>query len=132
MQTPIAETITFAGGSAGVAFIGGVGLWLANRVIGKAAFQTMITTGFAELHTQELAARIELRSELIAAREELLLARAELGAAKAQMASDRFECAKEVAGLRRVIGALRRVMRDAGLTVPADEELLQGPFDETA
>ncbi len=46
------------------AALGAFGLWLANRMLGKAAFQTAINTGFRELTDQLQEERSALRKEL--------------------------------------------------------------------
>lgn len=58
------------------AAIGALGLWLANRMLGKAAFEAMMTTRFKEimdqqraLHAEERAVwqaeRLQLRGEIV-------------------------------------------------------------------
>lgn len=45
--------------------LGAFGLWLANRVMGKAAFQTAINEGFSSLLSQVRAENAELHGELV-------------------------------------------------------------------
>jgi hypothetical protein len=48
------------------ASIGGIGLWLAQRVLGKAAFQTAMNDGFSKLN-DKLQVEMERREKEIAA-----------------------------------------------------------------
>lgn len=88
-------------GVVAAAALGAVGTWAAQRVLGKAAFQNAITTGFDVLSTQLRTDNRELRETL---------------------AAQRKECAEELAQLRgelvnaqTIINSLANILRRNGL-----------------
>jgi hypothetical protein len=90
-----------AGASVIAAAFGAAGVWLAQRVMGKAAFQTAINSGFSTLLEQVQADRRELKAEL---------------------AMQRHECAMELNQLRgelnnsrQIVASLTELLQKAGL-----------------
>lgn len=92
-------------GTAG-AGIGAFGLWLANRMLGKAAFQTAINSGFKEL-TDQLQ---EERQALMA----------ELSAERLANHQERTQLRGEVSQLRQVVESLKNLLRRHGVDIPED------------
>lgn len=85
--------------------IGVFGLWLANRMLGKAAFQTAINSGFKDLTDQ-------LQEERKAMREEMTAERVKAAAVEAQLRG-------EIINLTQVIEGLKKILRENGIPVPA-------------
>jgi hypothetical protein len=94
------------------AALGAFGLWLANRMLGKAAFQTAINTGFKELTDQ-------LQEERRLMREEQAAERLAAASAQAQLRGD-------IINLTQVIEGLKKILRENGIPVPAQ---YQAPTD---
>lgn len=94
------------------AALGAFGLWLANRMLGKAAFQTAINAGFKDLTDQ-------LQEERAAMREELTVERVRSAAVEAQLRG-------EVLNLTQVIEGLKKILRENGIKVPVQH---QAPID---
>ena len=84
------------------AVLGAMGLWLANRVVGKAAFQTAINQGFEALTNQLQEERKQLLAEI------------EMGRA------ERAELADKIADLVRTVESLKALLRAHGIDVPDD------------
>ena len=97
--------------------MGSVGLWLANRLMGKAAFQTAINAGFAAL-TQEL------QEERNALRRELTEARVHWDAERAQLRG-------EIGNLTATIEGLKELLRRNGIPVPERRKTHFDPANET-
>ena len=87
------------------AALGAFGIWLANRMLGKAAFQTAINTGFKELTDQ-------LQEERAAMRQELTEERVKSAAVEAQLRG-------EIINLTQVIEGLKDILRKNGIPVPS-------------
>ncbi len=98
------------------AAIGAVGLWVANRLLGKAAFQTAINDGFAKL-TQGLQEERDMYRDQLA-RERVEHARAEA------------ELRGEIRNLRQTIESLKNFLRRSGFHVPDDTHALPTPLIE--
>lgn len=96
--------------AAASAGLGACGLWLANRMLGKAAFQTAINSGFKELLDQ--------------LQEERRVLMAELSSERIANSTERTQMRGEIANLRQVVESLKNVLRDNGIPVP--ENLFQG------
>lgn len=88
------------------ALLGAAGLWFANRLLGKAAFQTAINHGFKEL-TDQLQ---EERRGLMA----------ELSAERMANSAERSQMRGEISNLRQVVESLKNVLRMNGLPIPED------------
>ena len=88
------------------AVLGALGLWLANRVMGKAAFQTAINQGFEAL-TNQLQ---EERSQLLA----------EIENGRARGRAERAELTDKIADLVRTVEGLKALLRAHGIDVPDD------------
>ena len=86
------------------AVLGALGLWLANRIMGKAAFQTAINQGFEAL-TNQLQ---EERSQLLA----------EIENGRARGRAERAELADKIADLVRTVEGLKALLRAHGIDVP--------------
>lgn len=102
----LGEHVGFFGWIGGIATaaLGAVGLWLANRMLGKAAFQTAINDGFAKLTA-------ELRKE----RDDL---RAELHQERVVGAAERASLKGEIRNLMQTIESLKSELRRHGLPIP--------------
>lgn len=86
------------------AVLGALGLWLANRIMGKAAFQTAINQGFEAL-TNQLQ---EERSQLLV----------EIENGRARGRAERAELADKIADLVRTVEGLKALLRAHGIDVP--------------
>jgi len=95
----------------GSAAVGAVGLWLANRVLGKAAFQEAINQGFSSL----LKAVQEERNSLEKEVEKLRL---DLANKEKQHQSDREEMRGEIRQLKQMIQSLEAHITRNGLELP--------------
>lgn len=102
------DMLSWGIGGGFAATLGGIGTWAAQRVLGKAAFQDAINTGFSQLLEQEQKARSELRAEL---------------------ATERARCDANMVRLFKIIAALKGSMAKAGLDVPDEDVLLQGEVE---
>ena len=88
------------------AVLGAMGLWLANRVMGKAAFQTAINQGFEALTNQLQEERSQLLAEI------------EMGRARGR--AERAELADKIADLVRTVEGLKALLRAHGIDIPDD------------
>ena len=88
------------------AVLGAMGLWLANRVMGKAAFQTAINQGFEALTNQLQEERKQLLAEI------------EMGRARGR--AERAELADKIADLVRTVEGLKALLRAHGIDIPDD------------
>lgn len=84
--------------------IGAFGLWLANRMLGKAAFQTAIGDGFMKLTDQLQEERATLLRTLADER--------------IAWASERAQLRGEVINLTQAVESLKHLLRRNGLDVP--------------
>lgn len=98
--------------AAGSAAMGAFSLWLANRLLGKAAFQTAINNGFQAL-TNELQ---EERKALLK----------QLNEVQIQAAGERAELRGEIINLTQVVEGLKSILRRHGIPVPKSKALLGG------
>lgn len=87
-------------------------VWLGQRMIGKAAFQTALNDGFAKF-TQEL------QEELQASRTERAALRVTLETERIQTAGERADLRGEIMNLTQVIEGLKGILRLHGIPVPA-------------
>lgn len=100
------------------AALGAFGLWLANRMLGKAAFQTAINSGFQALTDQLQEERKEMQARWD-------LERINWAATEAQLRG-------EIINLTQAIESLKAYLRRKGLDVPeahapaADFIMLEG------
>lgn len=94
------------------AALGAFGLWLAQRMLGKAAFQTAINSGFKDLTDQ-------LQEERAAMRQEMTDERIKSAAVEAQLRG-------EIINLTQVIEGLKNILRENGIPVPSKH---QAPVD---
>lgn len=86
------------------ALIGGFCLWLANRMMGKAAFQAAINTGFASLLAEVNRDRAELRATIERERVET--------------ATERAHLRGEISNLMQSIDSLHAELRRHGIAIP--------------
>lgn len=84
--------------------LGAFGLWLANRILGKAAFQTAINDGFSRLTADLQEERNALRTELVNERIERAKKEAELTGA--------------ILNLTQTVESLKNLLRRNGIPVP--------------
>lgn len=94
------------------ALIGALGLWLANRMLGKAAFQQAINSGFKEL-TESLQ---EERAALLAERDGERLA----------WAAERAQLRGDIINLTQAVESLKAYLRRNGLEIP---DVYHAPVD---
>lgn len=90
--------------AAGGAAIGGFALWLANRLVGKAAVQTAINQGFKEL-TDSL-------------REEREALRAQLDRERLEAAGERAQLRGEIINLTQALESLKKLLREHNIPIP--------------
>lgn len=90
------------------ATVGAVGLWLAQRVLGKAAFQSAISDGFNKLTDQLQEERAIERATFDAERKGWASERAAWSAERIAWAAERATLKGEVRNLRQVIDGLER------------------------
>jgi len=93
------------------ATIGALGLFLAQRVLGKAAFQTAINDGFKKLHDAEEQHRVRLEGDLASLR-------TTFNAAQVQWAAERASLEGQIRNLTQANLSLRHLLQRAGLSVP--------------
>ena len=93
------------------ALIGAVGLWGANRMMGRAAVQQALNDGFSKLARDLQEERTQLRKDLA---DERLRAEQERAALHG-----------EITQLRRVVEGLKTLLRRNGIEVPDSGELAQ-------
>jgi hypothetical protein len=107
-DVPPLEAHTVAGGLAGLATatVGGFGLWLANRLLGKAAVQSSLNASFKDF-TDQLQ---EERKEMVAERTAERLA----------WAAERAQLRGEIINLTQAVESLKAHLRRAGLAIPED------------
>lgn len=94
-----------------VAFVTGVVAWAANRVIGKAAFQQAINTGFKGLvdSLREDHAECHRRLEILEEKYE---------AARIRGSAERAQLRGEIINLTQIGLSLEKLLRDAGIDIP--------------
>lgn len=93
------------------AVMGSLGLWLANRMMGKAAFQTAINDGFAKLTK-------ELQEERDGYRAELVASRSAWAEERVIWSADRASLKGEIRNLMQSIESLKSVLRGHGIPIP--------------
>ena len=93
----------------GAAF-GAVALWLTNRLVGRAAWQNALNSGFSDLAKAQAARLEDVETELKALREERRVG-------MAQARAERLQLHGEIVQLRQVIQGLRRVLREHNIDV---------------
>lgn len=96
-----------------IAVIGAIGLWFANRVMGRAAFQQAINSGFKGLVDGLQEERRELTQKLDELEDKYNLAQAQSMAERAQLRG-------EIINLTQVLVSLKKLLRDNGVPVPED------------
>lgn len=103
---PDPSHVTLLGWLSGLATatVGALGLWLAQRVLGKAAFQQAINDGFTKL-TDQL-------------QEERDRDRAAFEAARIAWAAERASLKGEIRNLTQTVESLENFLRRHGLPVP--------------
>lgn len=94
-----------------VALTTGLIAWMANRVVGKAAFQQAINTGFKGLLDS-------LREEHKDCHERLEKLEERYDAAKLRGVSERAQLRGEIINLTQVVLSLARILRHHGIPIP--------------
>ncbi len=89
--------------------LGAFGLWLANRTLGKAAFQTAMNDGFSKLLDQLQEEREIIRKEFAAYR---IISDAE-----------RAQLRGEVINLTQAFNGLKNLLRRKGIEIPKEYEM---------
>lgn len=89
----------------GGATVGGIALWLAQRLVGKAAWQNVINNGFRDL--------------IAAHREEMAGLRKELAGERAARAASEARMRGEIANLTQANESLRRELQRRGVDLPS-------------
>ncbi len=100
-----------AAGGAVSAALGAFGLWLANRMLGKAAFQTAINSGFKDLVDQ-------LQEERKASQDIIHSMRQEWDAERITTAAERAQLRGEIINLTQTVESLKSWFRTQGIPVP--------------
>lgn len=95
----------------GGAMIGGFALWLANRLMGRAAFQTAINDGFAKLVQ-------EVQEERDVAKRERDAFKSALEAERIAWAEERAHLQGELRNVMQVVESLKRLLVRAGIEIP--------------
>ena len=94
-----------------VALVTGLIAWLANRVVGKAAFQQAINTGFKDLLDT-------IRAEHQDCQDRLEKLEEKYDAAKLRGVSERAQLRGEIINLTQVVLSLARILRHNGIPIP--------------
>lgn len=84
--------------------LGAFGLWLANRMLGKAAFQTAINAGFKDLTDQLQEERADLQKRWDAER--------------VAWAAERAQLRGEIINLTQAVESLKSLLRRRGIDLP--------------
>lgn len=109
--------------------VGALGLWLANRLMGKAAFQQAINNGFKDLLDKVNADRDRLTTELHQEKVEAERERHRLAAVLADKeiaaAAERAQLRGEIINLTQVVESLKALLRANGIPVPQSK--VKGP-----
>lgn len=105
-------TLAALASTAGAVF-GGFALWAANRLMGRAAFQTAINDGFNKL-TEQL-------------QEERNQALNELQAERVAWAAERAELKGEIRGLTQAVESLHRELVRHGIPLPQQSRAGRSP-----
>ena len=92
------------------AAVGALGLWLAQRVLGKAAFQTAINDGFAKLMTDLQEERDRLQREITAERQAVTAERHAVTAERLAWSEERTALKGRIRQLEQQIGSLERML----------------------
>lgn len=95
------------------ATVGATGLWLAQRVLGKAAFQTAINDGFAKLTTDLQEERDRLLREIAAERTVIAAERIAWSEERSQLKGRIRQLEQVVQGLQRRLGITPEDQPDA-------------------
>ncbi len=90
--------------AAGSAVVTGLGLWLANRLLGKAAFQGAINSGFSTLVEQ--------------IQEERALALKQYNDDKLLWAAERAQLRGDILNLTQAVESLKALLRRRGIEIP--------------
>jgi hypothetical protein len=91
-------------GGAVTAGLGAFGLWLANRTLGRAAFQTAMNDGFSKLTDQLQEERKEMQ--------------ARWDAERIAWAAERAQLRGEIINLTQAVESLKSLLRRSGIQVP--------------
>ncbi|MBX3482555.1 hypothetical protein [Phenylobacterium sp.] len=108
-------------GGLATATVGALGLWLAQRVLGKAAFQTAINDGFAKLTAELQEERDQLKRELAAEHDRIQ-------AERVTWATDRASMLGEIRNLKQLVQSLKALLRKHGVAIPGDPEVETDPL----
>lgn len=93
------------------ALVTGLIAWLANRVVGKAAFQQAINSGFKGLLDT-------LREEHQACQDRLEALEEKYDVAKTRGVAERAQLRGEIMNLTQVVMSLARILRQNGVPIP--------------
>lgn len=104
------SALTAMAGSLG-AIIGAFGLWIASRMMGKAAFQTAMNDGFAKLMAAQASVNEELQRTMAADR----LA---LSTERLAWAGERASLKGEIRNLMQALDSLKSELRRHGIAIP--------------
>jgi cell division septum initiation protein DivIVA len=91
-------------GGLATATVGAIGLWLAQRVLGKAAFQTAINDGFSKLTADLQEERDRLTKEVAAERQAFAADRLVWSEEKAQLKGRIRQLEQQLESLHRKLG----------------------------
>lgn len=96
------------------AAVGAAGLWLANRLVGKAAVQSALNSGFQTLFTELQEERALLVSTL---KEE----RVQSDKDRVAAAAERSELRGEIRNLMQTVESLKSLLRRNGVQIPDND-----------
>lgn len=96
------------------AAVGAAGLWLANRLVGKAAVQSALNSGFQTLFTELQEERALLVATL---KEERIQSDKDRVAA----ATERSELRGEIRNLMQTVESLKSLLRRHGVSIPDND-----------
>ncbi len=109
-----------AAGAIIAALTGAVGLWIANRLVGKAAVQTAISDGFSKLMTEMRAELAESKAERNRLQTALTQALDDLEGERRAAAQARQHFRGEIAQLLQIVEGLKRLLKANGVDIPED------------
>lgn len=97
---------------------GAAGLWLAQRMMGKAAFQNAINTGFSSLLDQLQEERATYQAAVTSLREELKVERAARHDEQIKTAAEIAQLRGDVMNLTQAKLSLEELLRRSGVEIP--------------
>lgn len=113
---PWAGALIGGGATALAAFL----VWLAQRLVGKAALQTALNDGFGKFMAAYTAENDALKAELRASRQDREVLKLTLDRERLETAAERAQLRGEIANLTQALASLKTLLRKQGIPLPAD------------